>query len=252
VLYALQTNLYVLLESASMKNIVILISGRGSNMEAIIDASKREGWPAKIAGVISDRPQAAGLAYASAQGIPVAVVPAHAYTDRLDFDQALIAAIERFSPDVVVLAGFMRVLGEPFVTHYAGRLLNVHPSLLPVFKGLHTHQRALDAGVKVHGVTVHFVTAVLDDGPIVGQAVVPVLQGDTALTLGQRVLAAEHILYPRIIRLLVEEKIKWVGNQAIVQDAATPLYLFMDSLEKLAHTTQDASEKVSFIQSEKW
>ncbi len=219
-------------------------------MEAIIDASKREGWPARIAGVISDRPQAAGLAYARAQGIPVAVVPAHAYTDRLDFDQALIAAIEPFSPDVVVLAGFMRVLGEPFVTHYAGRLLNVHPSLLPAFKGLHTHQRALDAGVKVHGVTVHFVTAALDDGPIMGQAVVPVLPGDTAPMLGQRVLAAEHILYPRIIRSLVMEKIKLVGNQVIVEDVAYPPYLFMDSIENLLHTAQDVSEKVSFINSE--
>ncbi len=218
-----------LIEFASMKNIVILISGRGSNMEAIIQACKNEAWPAKIAGVVSDRAQAAGLAYASAHGIPVAVVSPNAYADRLDFDQALIAAIERFEPDLVVLAGFMRVLSAHFVNHYAERLLNIHPSLLPAFKGLHTHQRALDTGVKAHGATVHFVTAALDDGPIVAQAVVPVLEGDTAAALGQRVLAAEHILYPRAIHWWVTEKIKQSGNQVMVADA-TPQYLFIEKM----------------------
>lgn len=222
----------VLIEFASMKNIVILISGRGSNMQAIIEASKREGWPARIAAVVSDREEALGLEHARAQSIPVAVVAPQAYADRLAFDQALIAAIERFEPDVVVLAGFMRVLSQHFVTHYAGRLLNVHPSLLPAFKGLHTHQRALDTGVKVHGVTVHFVTAALDEGPIVAQAVVPVLEADTAVTLSQRVLAVEHILYPRAVYWFVSGKIRLLSNQVIVADS-TPQYVFAENIEKM-------------------
>ena len=175
-----------------MKNIVILISGRGSNMEAIVRACAAEGWPARVAAVISNVPGASGLDFASQHGITTAVVDHKAYPSREAFDTALVAAIDTFSPDAVVLAGFMRILTPGFVQHYSGRLLNIHPSLLPAFPGLHTHQRAIDAGCKVAGATVHFVTPDLDHGPIVAQAVVPVLAGDTAQTLAERVLQHRH------------------------------------------------------------
>ena len=187
-----------------MKRIVILISGRGSNMEAILQASAREAWPAQVVAVISNRPQAAGLACAQAHGISVAVVNHESYAERSAFDQALADAIDRYQPHVVVLAGFMRVLGEAFVRHYEGRLLNIHPSLLPAFPGLHTHRRALEAGCKVAGATVHFVTSALDHGPVVMQAVVPVLPQDDEGSLAARVLKAEHLIYPRVVRWFVE------------------------------------------------
>ena len=191
-----------------MKRIVILISGRGSNMEAIVQACALEHWPARIVAVISNRPQAAGLAFAQAHGISAAVVDHQSYAERLAFDQALAAAIDLHQPDLVVLAGFMRVLGPAFVQHYEGRLLNIHPSLLPAFPGLHTHRRALQAGCKVAGATVHFVTSKLDHGPVVMQAVVPVLPQDDERSLAVRVLKAEHLIYPRAVRWFVEGSLR--------------------------------------------
>lgn len=188
-----------------MKNIVILISGRGSNMEAIVRAQRAQAWPARIAAVISNKPDAGGLAFAQAHGIPTAVVDNKAYASRAEFDAALQAVIDGFKPDLVVLAGFMRILTAPFVEHYAGRMLNIHPSLLPLFPGLHTHRQALAAGVKEHGATVHFVTAELDHGPAVLQARMPVLPGDTEDSLAQRLLAEEHLIYPQAVRLFVDD-----------------------------------------------
>ena len=187
-----------------MKNIVILISGRGSNMEAIVQACANEGWNARIAAVLSNRPDAAGLAFAKARGIATGVVDHKAHADREAFDEAMAAAIDVHQPDLVVLAGFMRILTPGFVNRYAGRLLNIHPSLLPAFPGLHTHQRAIDMGCKLAGATVHLVTAELDHGPIVAQAVVPVRPGDTEATLSARVLSREHVMYPRAVRWFVD------------------------------------------------
>jgi phosphoribosylglycinamide formyltransferase 1 len=186
-----------------MKNIVILISGGGSNMEAIVRAAARDRWAerlgARVAAVVSNKAEAGGLALARAQGIATAVVPHKDFASREAFDQALAVAVDAHAPALVVLAGFMRILTPGFVERYAGRLVNIHPSLLPAFPGLHTHQRAIDAGCKVAGVTVHQVTTELDHGPILAQAVVPVLPDDTAATLAGRVLAQEHQLYPRAI-----------------------------------------------------
>ncbi|WP_285412224.1 phosphoribosylglycinamide formyltransferase [Variovorax sp. efr-133-TYG-130] len=186
-----------------MKNIVILISGGGSNMAAIVRAAERDRWAerfgARIAAVISNKAEAGGLAIARSHGIDTAVVPHTEFATREAFDEALAAAVDAHSPALVVLAGFMRILTPGFVGRYAGRLVNIHPSLLPAFPGLHTHQRAIEAGCKVAGVTVHQVTTELDHGPILAQAVVPVLPDDTAATLAGRVLAQEHLLYPRAI-----------------------------------------------------
>ena len=188
----------------AMKNIVILISGRGSNMESVVRAAQTEPWPARIAAVISNKADAAGLAFAEAHGIATAVVPSNQFASRAEFDAALQQAIDQFSPDLVVLAGFMRILTAPLVAHYAGRMLNIHPSLLPAFTGLHTHRQALAAGVARHGASVHIVTAELDHGPVLGQAQVAVLAGDTEATLSARVLVQEHLLYPRVIRAFLE------------------------------------------------
>ena len=203
-----------------MKNIVILISGRGSNMEAIVRAQQAEAWPARIAAVISNKPDAKGLAFAQSHGIPTAVVPNKEFPTRDAFDAALQETIDRFEPDLVVLAGFMRILTAPFVEHYAGRMLNIHPSLLPLFPGLHTHQQALDAGVEEHGATVHFVTAELDHGPAVIQARIPVLPGDTEDSLAQRLLAEEHVIYPQAVRLFIEDRLSIEDGE--VRIAATP------------------------------
>jgi len=187
-----------------MKNIVILISGRGSNMEAIVKACAAEGWPARVAAVVSNRPGAGGLAFAAEHGIATAVVDHKTFAERAAFDAELARVIQSHAPDVVVLAGFMRILSADFVRAFEGRLLNIHPSLLPAFPGLHTHQRALEAGCKVAGATVHLVTPELDHGPIIAQAVVPVLPGDTEATLSARVLVREHEIYPRAVRWLVQ------------------------------------------------
>jgi phosphoribosylglycinamide formyltransferase-1 len=186
-----------------MKNIVILISGSGSNMAAIVRAAARDRWAqrfgARVAAVVSNKADAGGLAFAQAQGIPTAVVSHKDFATRQEFDTALAAAIDAHAPALVVLAGFMRVLTPDFVARYEGRLLNIHPSLLPAFPGLHTHQRAIEAGCRVAGVTVHQVTVELDHGPILAQAVVPVMPGDTAETLAARVLTQEHRVYPQAI-----------------------------------------------------
>lgn len=187
-----------------MKNIVVLISGRGSNMEAIVQACATEGWNARIAAAVSNRADAAGLAFARARGIATAVVEHAAFDSREAFDATLAEAIEAHAPDVLALAGFMRILTPAFVARFEGRMVNVHPSLLPAFTGLHTHRRAIEAGCKLAGATVHLVTAELDHGPIIAQAVVPILPGDSEATLAARVLAREHVLYPRAVRWLVE------------------------------------------------
>ena len=199
-----------------MKNLVILISGRGSNMVAIADACAAEGWDARIAAVISNRPDAAGLDHARAQGIPTAVVNHRDFDGREAFDAALAQVIDGFAPDLVVLAGFMRILTPGFVQHYAGRMLNIHPSLLPAFPGLHTHRRAIEAGCKVAGTTVHVVTPELDHGPIVAQAVVAVRPDDTEDTLADRVLAMEHRLYPRAVRWWVDGLLDHTADGRIV------------------------------------
>jgi phosphoribosylglycinamide formyltransferase-1 len=181
--------------------VVVLISGRGSNMQALIES----GVP--VSAVVSNRGDAQGLGIAAARGIATAVVEHHAHATREAFEAALGAQIDRFRPRVVALAGFMRVLTSAFVTRYEQKILNIHPSLLPAFPGLHTHERALEAGVKVHGCTVHFVTAELDHGPIVAQAVVPVRAGDDPGTLAARVLKQEHVIYPKAVRWFLEGKL---------------------------------------------
>ncbi|HLS54677.1 MAG TPA: phosphoribosylglycinamide formyltransferase [Zeimonas sp.] len=194
-----------------MKTIVVLLSGRGTNMSALAQAMRDERWPASIACVIADRPQAAGLQRAAEFGLPARVVDHRGFERREDFERALRDAIDAYRPDLVVLAGFMRVLGAPFVEHYRGRLLNIHPSLLPAFPGLATHRRALQAGVAVHGATVHFVGTEVDDGPIVAQAAVPVLADDDEQALAARVLAAEHRLYPMAVRWFVDGRLRIDG-----------------------------------------
>lgn len=191
-----------------MKRIVILISGRGSNMRSIVEACESETWPAQVVAVISNRSDAAGLAFASQHGIATAVVDHKTFATRDAFDAALTQAIDAHTPDLVVLAGFMRILGAECVRRYEGRMLNIHPSLLPAFAGLHTHRRAIDAGCKLAGATVHFVTTQLDHGPIVLQAAVPVLPGDDEDTLAERVLAKEHVIYPRAVRWFVEGQLR--------------------------------------------
>ena len=200
----------------AMKNIVILISGRGSNMEAVVRAAQAEQWPARIAAVISNRADAQGLVFAAEHGIATAVVANKDYASREQFDAALQAVIDGFAPDLVVLAGFMRILTPPFVEHYAGRMLNIHPSLLPLFPGMATHRQALEARVTEHGATVHFVTAELDHGPAVASATVPVLPGDTEESLSARVLVQEHLLYPRAIRLFIDDKLSVEHGQVRV------------------------------------
>jgi phosphoribosylglycinamide formyltransferase-1 len=191
-----------------MKRIVVLISGRGSNLEAIVRTSREEGWDARVALVISNRSDAGGLGWAREQGIETAVLDHRAWPDRGAYDAALAALVQRHAPDAIALAGFMRILGPAFVEPHADRLLNIHPSLLPAFPGLHTHRRALEAGCKAAGATVHFVTAALDHGPIVAQAVVPVLQDDDEAALAARVLAQEHAMYPRALRWLLDGELE--------------------------------------------
>jgi phosphoribosylglycinamide formyltransferase-1 len=204
-----------------MKNIVILISGRGSNMEAIVRACAGEGWKARVAAVISNRADAAGLAFAQGRGIATAVVDHTRFPDRDAFDAELAQVVQSFAPDVIVLAGFMRILTPGFVKRFERRILNVHPSLLPSFTGLHTHRRAIEAGCKVAGATVHFVTAELDHGPIIIQAVVPVLPDDTEATLSARVLAREHLIYPRAVR--------WVVDEALREERGVVMHLWGES-----------------------
>jgi phosphoribosylglycinamide formyltransferase-1 len=187
--------------------IVVLISGRGSNLNAIIDAMESGDLPVEIRAVISNRPEAPGLQRAALAGIRTIVIDHACYQDRAAFDHTLSATIDALQPGLVVLAGFMRILTAQFVEHYHGRLLNIHPSLLPAFPGLHTHQRALDAGCREHGASVHFVTATVDGGPVIAQARVPVLADDTATTLAERVLLQEHRLYPLVIGWYAQQRL---------------------------------------------
>jgi phosphoribosylglycinamide formyltransferase-1 len=197
--------------------VVVLISGNGSNLQAIIDAAKND-LPIQIAAVISNRADAFGLQRASSAGIETVILNHQEYPDRASYDRALMPLIDQFSPGLVVLAGFMRILTEEFVRHYMGRLLNIHPSLLPSYTGLHTHQRALDAGDIIHGVTIHFVTEDLDGGPLIAQAQVTVLPQDDADSLAARVLNREHQLYPLIIRWFAEKRLELSENREVILD----------------------------------
>jgi len=199
-----------------MKRIVILISGRGSNLRALLEAS----LPAQISAVISNEPDAAGLQIAKQHGVPTEVVSHAQSTERADFDAALAEAVARRQPDLVVLAGFMRILGNAFLERFPGRLINIHPSLLPAFPGLHTHRRALEEGVKLHGCTVHFVTPRLDHGPIIVQAAVAVLAQDTEQSLAARVLEQEHVILPQAVRWFLEGSLQVSGNRASFNGAA--------------------------------
>jgi phosphoribosylglycinamide formyltransferase 1 len=208
-----------------MKNIVILISGRGSNMRSLVQACAQQRWNARICAVISNRADAAGLAFARAQGIPAQVIAHRDFSSREAFDAALADGIDRHAPDIVALAGFMRILTDGFVQRFGGRLVNIHPSLLPAFTGLHTHRRAIEAGCKVAGATVHFVTATLDHGPIIAQAVVPILPGDDEGTLAVRVLEREHVLYPRAIGWLVNDLLRIDAGVVTVSNGESQLLL---------------------------
>ena len=191
-----------------MKSIVILISGRGSNMESLLHGAASGSLPVRVAAVISNRPLAKGLETAAAMGIPTQVIDHTQFDSRESFDAAVAGVIDSVSPDLIVLAGFMRILSDGFVRRFAGRMINIHPSLLPSFPGLHTHRRALAEGVRVHGCTVHFVTLALDHGPIIVQAVVPVLDGDDEASLAQRVLIQEHQIYPMAVRWFAEGRLR--------------------------------------------
>lgn len=206
-----------------MQRIVALVSGRGSNLQAIHARCIEQRWPAQVVAVIANRPAAGGLAYAAEHGIATAVVDHTAHASREAFDAALATAIDSFAPDLLLLAGFMRILGADFVRRFDARMLNIHPSLLPAFPGLHTHRRALESGCKVVGATVHFVTPQLDHGPIVMQSVVPVRAGDDEHTLAARVLATEHVIYPQAVRWFVEGKLR-IQNGCVTQlDGASQL-----------------------------
>jgi len=198
-------------------SVVVLISGRGSNLRAMLDA----GIP--VSAVISNRADAAGLAMAARRGVPTAVIEHRKFASREAFDEALAAEIERHAPRLVALAGFMRVLTPAFVARFAGRLVNIHPSLLPAFPGLDTHARAIAEGVSQHGCTVHFVTAQLDHGPIIAQATVPVLPGDTEESLAARVLAEEHALYPRAIRWFLDGRLSIENGKVRLEDDHAPM-----------------------------
>ena len=206
-----------------MQRIVVLISGRGSNLQAIVRQAAAEQWPARVEAVISHRAEAAGLDWAASEGIATAIVDHRAYATRVAFERALTDAIDAHRPDWLVLAGFMRILGDEVVHHYAGRMLNIHPSLLPAFPGLHTHQKALESGCAVAGATVHFVTPTLDHGPIVLQSAVPVRPDDTEDTLAARVLATEHLIYPRSVRWFVQGRLSLEGGVVRQRDGEPQL-----------------------------
>ena len=215
-----------------MKNIVILISGRGSNFVSIAQAAQRENWLAdgvRIAAVLSNRPGAAGLERAREMGSDSIVVDHKLYATREEFEEAMIAAIDPLKPDVIVLAGFMRVLTARFVDHYAGRILNIHPALLPLFKGLDTHERAIAAGVRVHGCTVHYVSTELDGGAIIGQAVVPVLPGDDPDRLAHRGLKLEHVLYPHCVHAAALGKVRLEGGRVKMDDETAASLVVMSN-----------------------
>jgi len=208
----------------SIKNIVVLISGRGSNLEALLKTAETEHWErapgARVVAVISNRADAEGLAVARAHGVPTQVVDHAGFAGREDFERALAVTIDAHAPALIVLAGFMRVLTPSFVERYAGRMINIHPSLLPLFPGLDTHRRALEAGVRVHGATVHFVSADVDGGAIIAQAAVAVLPGVDSAALAARVLAQEHRLLPRATRMVLEGRARCERGRVVLQDVA--------------------------------
>lgn len=197
-----------------MKSIVVLISGSGSNLQALLDSCATGFIPGKITGVISNKANAFGLKRAEAEGVATAVLSHKGFDSREDYDQALIAAIEQFKPDLIVLAGFMRILTAEFVQHFSGKLLNIHPSLLPKYQGLATHQRAIDAGDTEHGCSVHFVTEQLDGGPVILQAKVPIFPGDDASVVAERVHAQEHQIYPLVVRWFCQDRLQQQVNEA--------------------------------------
>lgn len=197
-----------------MKSIVVLISGSGSNLQALLDSCAAGFIPGKITGVISNKANAFGLKRAEAEGVATAVLSHKGFDSREDYDQALIAAIEQFKPDLIVLAGFMRILTPEFVQHFSGKLLNIHPSLLPKYQGLATHQRAIDAGDTEHGCSVHFVTEQLDGGPVILQAKVPIFPGDDASVVAERVHAQEHQIYPLVVRWFCQDRLQQKANEA--------------------------------------
>ena len=203
-------------------NVVVLISGSGSNLQALIDSIAHDGNPARIAAVISNRADAYGLERAKQAGISTAVLDHKQFDGREAFDAALVEAIDAFNPQLVVLAGFMRILTPGFVRHYTGRLLNIHPSLLPKYKGLHTHQRALEAGDSEHGCSVHFVSEELDGGPLVVQAVVPVQSDDSPSSLAQRVHEQEHVIYPLAVRWFAEGRLQLAAQGAMLDEQLLP------------------------------
>ena len=199
-----------------MHSIVSLISGRGSNFEAIYKAAQAKSWDVRFTGLIANQLEAKGLAFAKSVGIPAAVIDHRAYPSREAFDRALMQQIDAFSADLVVLAGFMRILTPGLIEHYEGRMMNIHPSLLPRFPGLHTHERALEAGDRVHGATVHFVSAGVDEGPIICQSEVPVLPTDTPSELAARVLKTEHQIYPLAVEWFIQGRLQITGNRVRV------------------------------------
>lgn len=199
------------------KHVAILISGRGSNMMALVEAARARDYPAEIVAIISSRPDAAGLSWAKAQGLPAVAMDHKAYETRERFDDAVHAALTDMRADLICLAGFMRIQSAGFVRKWEGRQLNIHPSLLPLFKGLHPHEQALHAGVKISGCTVHFVTEEMDSGPIVAQAAVPIAEDDTADTLAARILVAEHTLYPHALALVASGRAKLVEGRVVLE-----------------------------------
>ena len=212
------------LKTASLKptRVVVLISGSGSNLQALIDSCHAGELSIELVAVISNRPDVLGLTRAQDANIPTVVLDHTNFADRETFDRALMQKIDSYQPDLVVLAGFMRILSATFTQHYAGRMLNIHPSLLPKFQGLHTHQRALDAGEKHHGVTVHFVTAELDGGPAIVQASVPIVAGDDAKSLAKRVQQQEHIIYPLAVKWFAEGKLKMIEGKTQLKGELLP------------------------------
>lgn len=201
---------------STKKRTAILISGRGSNMRSLVEAARAPDYPATIALVISNRPEAAGAVWAVEQGLPTVIIDHKSYGSRGEFERALQSALDTHAIELVALAGFMRLMTPEFVGHWQDRMINIHPSLLPSFKGLHTHERAIEAGVKIAGCTVHFVRAEMDDGPIIAQAAVPVLEGDTAETLAARILKLEHRVYPAALRLVAAGTARLEGEKVVI------------------------------------
>lgn len=205
------------------KRIVVLISGSGTNLQAIIDACKLDGYPGEVVGVLSNKAEAYGLTRAADSKIKNECISHKSFDSREDYDQALVKAIDAYEPDLIVLAGFMRILTPEFVTHFQGKLINIHPSLLPKYQGLNTHQRAIDAGDKEHGVSVHFVTEELDGGPVIVQAKVPVFDGDIADDLAQRVHEQEHRIYPLVVKWFCEDRLLMSGESAVMDGNTLPV-----------------------------